>query len=351
MAEKSAGRLKRLLRGAASSLVALALVLIAIVGHAEQRPRVAVVLEGDIDERVQRRLLAELDSLGFDVIERQPGATSDPQSLETIAREEQAFAAMRIAPSRGGVELWIVDRVTGKTVLREIALAREQPLDEVIALQAVELLRASLLELNLRGSTRGEVKAPPAVRRLGVVQAVPLTPSDEERIALGFGAALVLSPNDATPTVHVVPSARLVLTRSLGMHAFALLPTFPHSIEASEGAADVSITVAALGVDASLGSLGASWRARAGVSAALIQLRVVGVADPPFGATSETLWLGAPLARLDLFYHLLPAFRIGPQLMFGVALPRAVVTFAGREVASWGQPFGSAGLSLEAVAR
>ena len=345
MAEESAGRLKKLLRGAASWLVALAFALVAISGHAEQRPRVAVVLEGDIDERVQRRLRAELDSLGFDVVERLPGATTDPQSLETIAREEQAFAAMRIGPSRGGVELWIVDRVTGKTVLREISLAREQPLDEVIALQAVELLRASLLELSLRGSTRGEVKAPPAVRRLA------LTPSDDERVALGFGAALVLSPNEATPTVHAVPSARLVLTRSLGVHAFALLPTFPYSIEASEGAADVSITMAALGVDASLGPTAASWRVRAGVSAALIQLRVVGVADPPFGATSETLWLGAPLARLDLFYHLLPAFRVGSQLNFGVALPRAVITFAGREVASWGQPFGSAGIVLEAVAR
>ena len=49
----------------------------------------------------------------------------------------------------GSAELWVIDRVTGKTVVRRVNAAAGDPARaaEILAVRAVELLRASFLEL------------------------------------------------------------------------------------------------------------------------------------------------------------------------------------------------------------
>ena len=53
-----------------------------------------------------------------------------------------------------------------------------------------------------------------------------------------------------------------------------------------------------------------------------------------------------PFARLELAPQIVGPLRASLQGFAGVALPAVAVRFAGREVASYGQPFGSAFLGL-----
>src|SRR5262249_5220500 len=112
------------------------------------------------------RVIAELEALGFRALIIDPlDEAASRASLEATARKAGAIAAIRAVPSARGVEVWIADRVTGKTVLREVA-SDDGALDGegALALRAVELLRASLLEVALPAPPPGEVPATPEIR-------------------------------------------------------------------------------------------------------------------------------------------------------------------------------------------
>src|SRR5688572_16435961 len=104
---------------------------------------------------------AELSSLGFRVQTREASSPLEtPRELQAAARQAGAEVAVSVRPSALGVEVWLVDRVTGKTLSREL-VSREpgQGQERVIAVRVVELLRASLLELQLPSGAEGEVPA------------------------------------------------------------------------------------------------------------------------------------------------------------------------------------------------
>ena len=95
-------------------------------------------------------------------------------ALQRIAGEKNAAAAVRLIRSepsdQASVELWIVDRVTGKTTYRELAVRRDGNSGAVIdtAVRTVEALRASLLELRMadRSSVDGSALPPPKIAKI-----------------------------------------------------------------------------------------------------------------------------------------------------------------------------------------
>ncbi|WP_437818485.1 hypothetical protein [Sorangium sp. So ce1078] len=133
-----------------------------------------VIVEGDTDDPLVReaatRLRAELGAAGFEVVRVPRGREGDARAaLERAALDEGAFAAAAIFRSRAGAtaDLWIVDRVTQKTVVRTVEVAGAAA-PSVMAVRAVELLQASLLEANLLSS-----RAPPEGAAGGARAAVP----------------------------------------------------------------------------------------------------------------------------------------------------------------------------------
>src|SRR5262249_41204308 len=130
-----------------------------------------------------------LEALGFQVVEMPvPSEAPAREALEAAARAAGAVAAVRLVPSPtdGGIEVWIVDRVTGKTVLREVvapdvsaggAAARASTL----AVRVVELLRASLLEMDAPHPSRGELPPTPELRAIARSAAPPRSVSPPPR--------------------------------------------------------------------------------------------------------------------------------------------------------------------------
>jgi len=111
------------------------------------------------------RMHGELVSAGFDVqiTASTPGA--DPRaSLEQTASGNNVDAVVALLGdvSPGSVEVWVIDRVTGKSVVRRIPNQPESNrAAEILAIRAIELLRASLLEIAMAGSGELVVVAKP----------------------------------------------------------------------------------------------------------------------------------------------------------------------------------------------
>lgn len=303
---------------------------------------IAVVRDAETDERTLTRLRSELDALGLRVVEvSAPAEDRSPRGLERAAREAGAFAALRIVPWERGIEVWIADRVTGKTVLRELVVAPGEAADEVVALRAVELLRASLLELELPHEQSGDVPPPPAVKRLvSRPEPAPAPAESDPKFGIGLGVGPVLSPGGVHPSWQIMLKARYVMAPRWGAELVGLLPTLPSAIHQPEGSADISIFFVGAALTFDLLAPPNPWTARAAIGVGGAALRMVGSANPPYVSATDSVIVALPYTRLDLLYRIASDVRLGASIWAGVALPRATVTFADRQVASWGRPAG-----------
>jgi hypothetical protein len=117
------------------------------------------------------RLRGELVAVGFDAEVTELSLGADVRgSLEKLALPATGAATALVAvvasADPGSADLWVIDRVTGKTVVRKVnASGADAPrVAEVLAVRAVELLRASFLELAIAAPpSTGAPRPPPVV--------------------------------------------------------------------------------------------------------------------------------------------------------------------------------------------
>ena len=295
------------------------------------------------------RLLAELGGLGFDVVVGQQTGAPSRGPLEARARAEGAFAAVRIVPSQEGVEVWIVDRVTGKTVLRNISLDPHADSPEaIVAVRTAELLRASLLETTLSHPARGEVEPSPEVLELvptpapapasprrppSAVPPPPSAPSSDPADAyVGLGASLAASPGGVPPSGHLFVGYRHHLGSLFRVSALALLPTFAPRVEARGGAATFAVGLIGAGLE--VGSpRDQRWQPWAGAGLGATWARLDG------SGAAENAVSFAPYGRAGVGFAAARGWVLHLSALGGMTEPYPVVRQGPREVARWGRPF------------
>ena len=201
------------------------------VAHGQGVPALVVLVASDPASQAARRLSKELQGIGIDVLvlKATPENSSGRESLERSARSVGAIAAVRLVASGGGTEVWVADRITGKTVIRELmgpTGADAEPDD--VAVGAVELLRASLMELHSPNPPRGEAEAPQVVRDLAVIKpnepvaAVPK--ARPARLSFAAGPAMDLGLGRFGTSLHSNVAVWGWITKGAGVHAFASVP-------------------------------------------------------------------------------------------------------------------------------
>jgi hypothetical protein len=139
---------------------------------------------------------AELLLQDFEVVVITTQGDGSPESIAKAASSEKAFAAIKLsrrADSRSA-DVWLADRVTGKTTLRSLELAGQSDAPSVLAVRTVDLLRSSLREF-------GPGRAPPP--DVKGVERGPLSPEIESFAApapspfvLRVGAAALLQTTE-----------------------------------------------------------------------------------------------------------------------------------------------------------
>jgi hypothetical protein len=336
-------------RRSARSLVSLAarFVLLALActfarAARADKTRPTVVIVCPPDDRFGLRVRAELDSLGFQtVVTGEEAGPASRVSLEGAARRAHAIAAIRGVPADGGVDVWIADRVTGKTVLRHVESEPGSPDREAaLAIRAVELLRASMLETSLPRRPPGEVPAGVEIRERLQVPALARSVPPEVRVAVGL-ASVAWSPGGFGTASSFALDLGVMPSEHVGVFATgAASLTSPEIRNPALGSATLSLVVAGVGARFVFTPRESTWEpfADAGVAAVLLRSQgtgasaglVVGVAT---GAAA------APFTRVGLAFAATPSVRIRADLLVGVIGQGVSVQIGDKPAASWGLPF------------
>jgi hypothetical protein len=306
------------------------------------RSTVALVSSSSSDRVLREantRLRAELLDAGFEVIEvdRAPG---DPRSeVEDAARDTMSFAtvAMNRAGNHAFADVWISDHVTGKTVVRRLEVGAGPNATAILAIRALELLRASLLEVAAKASPSDPPMSAPNDVVKWVAPALPPAPAS----ALLRGSALS------------VGAVALDGLRGIGL---AIGPTVSFSYGSGTWFARATLAGPLVGPELSAGggratirqefaALAIGWASepkplgvQAWVGAGGLDLHTDGSATAPnrgiSGGVQSFLWT-AGLGGLA---------RIGPRVALTADLaavsldPRPIVVIAGRDAGSAGAP-------------
>jgi hypothetical protein len=318
---------------------------------AEEALRV-VVIRGEEESTTSRRLEAELRSLGLRVISRvSPGPQGTRALLERAARREGAIAAVQVIAQGTKAELWIADRVTNKTVLREIAIETQDRnrADDSIAVGVAELLRASLMEVNAPSRAQGAYASTPELRELGYGRSVRDPADSDARLWLSLGTGAELGIRGVGPSMLGHARAGWTPERGFGVELLGGMTLIPALIERSAGRARLSSEWLGAAATFSWRGRNSNFSTRAGMGVLGVRVRARGEsAQAPLRAVTETATSAGP------YVHGGPAFgsdsfRIRLNAGALMLLTPPTVRFAEETVARWGAPSLFVDLGFEGV--
>jgi hypothetical protein len=289
------------------------------------------------------RLKGELSSAGFEasIVDGVPGAAADSRAgLERLATERKADAVVAIVGdvSPDFVEVWVIDKVTGKSVVRRMTY---QPAaaetSKTLALRAIELLRASFLEIDL--ATHNRQNETMAVPPPAVVQFVEMErlAQRSERVGIEVGGAAVMSFDHVGPAV-------LPMVRFSG----SLRPWFlAHATLTGLGTrARVESQAGTAHVEQAYALLGGSFRFRAGttvhpfaeLSAGVLYTSVEGRANAPNQNGADDQWSFLCDAGFGTLVRLPDRYYLSLAAHVQLAEPYPTVRFLGKVVATSARP-------------
>ena len=315
-------------------------------------PRVAIVVNPDSGQPTgyETHLRSELEAAGFEVV-LVPATAGAPDQLEAIAVQSDSVAAISLAQPQGAVSasVWVTERITGKTLLRAVRPEKQSAeAPSIIALRAVELLRASLLELNEPHAPRGEVLAPPSLRAwVAPTAQTPVPPASRPPAwGIAVGPGLLASPGGLP--VAIAPSLGLLWRPTPALTGeFRWEGPFLATVDSPIGSASVSqefLTFRARYEPLSSETRFSPWGA---LGLGGHHLAVHGSAESPYVGGKESGYGLVALVGLGLRIRLRRDIYLSPEGNAVVAAARPVVRFADRSRASTGRPWMSATVSLE----
>jgi len=311
---------------------------------AEPETRVVVLTE-DAHSTTCLRLVAELQTVGFavDTLQSEGHGRS---SLERAARERDAVAAVRVVPVANAVEVWVVDQVTGKTLIREVVAGEggSSTSDEMIAVGAVELLRASILEVHVEATTKPKRETPPAYRKIapGPKALAPRPRSPWLSASLETTGTFALSEPEIGAQIAVWSR----VWRGFGVRAHGSVPLRSSRLDARGSQALISSKVVGLqGVGT--WTWAPQWVTQAGAGLFAVRLDTEGRAQPPRVGVEDGAWLFGPSLHAGGGWSPAASVRLRVDATALWTARAASIRFSGEEVDRWGRPVVIVGAGLE----
>jgi hypothetical protein len=331
-----------------ATAVSIAVARVTIAAAASDAPLRVLIVVDDSDDPFAERIKAEVSALGFEVVAIEPWRTGESiESLEAVGRANQAAAAIRMIASRKGVEVWIANQPTGRSLMRQLIVdERPVPNEGLVALQTAELLRTTLL-------SRSEV--PPAARAAAAgatppanPPAIAAPPPGPPSASVQAAAGVLFSPG-ADPSIQAWLTAGYVVVPPIGVALDVSVPLRPSTISGPEGSASVRPWLVGASLFARHDWPNARLYGIAAAGGALIRLNADATTSAPLVANSGSTTAAALYVRADGGVEATRRLHLGIRGVVG-AVPQGVpVRFAGNEAAVWGRPF-LAGLMLVELA-
>jgi len=286
--------------------------------------RVLLLTDTPGDSLVER-IRAEVASLGLEIVVRRADGP-----IEARARAEHAVAAIRMLPTRNGVEVWTADETSGRPLLRQAVVDDTEggPDRTLIALQTAEVLRTSLFP------------RPPPEPAPAIVQIVPAPPrANEAAVTAGIGP--LYGGGGAGPSWQAWLSFQHLWTEHLGGALDVSVPLHRGSMSGPEGTSDVGAVTAGVEVLARFASERRRLFADAGLGAAFVALLTTGhptTGTAPLDGGSSAAYTGLGYVRGAVGRKLARWLAVGVSGVAGSTFAPVRVRFAGNDAGSWGVP-------------
>ncbi|HEX3777923.1 MAG TPA: hypothetical protein VHV51_25820 [Polyangiaceae bacterium] len=310
---------------------------------AAQAPRVLLVRPPGAAKEVSAALVrvqGELVADGFEVVslEAAPGATSAMAMEQAEARSASTTVGLFLSADGKSAELWVVDRLTNKTVVRRVSTTDESEnrLPEVLALKAVELLRASLLELVVERNAAATPKTSRAAEQHASEWAArPLV--SVPHWAIETGAAAIWSPREIDAAFVSVARGRFAIHEQAQVRvSFAGLGTRPQ-VRGTGGSAQLQQWYGvAEGLFTPLPKLLA--HPVVSIGAGMFHSSVKGEAAFPYQALQSSGWAFAADVGVGLGIRLASRLELSTEAHAMWLTPKPVLRFAGDDGPHIGEP-------------
>lgn len=331
-------------------LVVTAMLLASRAARAESALVVLVrpsAQSGVVTEAITR-IRGELIADGFEVsiVDAPPG--SDPASVLARADQQTGAAAtlgLFLHADASAAELWVIDRLTSKTVVRSVEIGKSPSASapEVLARRSVELLRASLLEILVDAQKRpSTTPAPRAQASRWVARAL-----EPHRSSFGIEAGAQVLGGFGGIGAAVMPIGRVRVglgERFVARLTLSGLGSRPR-VESPEGTARVRQE---LGLLELLGEIAPrSWlRPAVSLGAGAYHLAVDGTANWPYAGLEGDRFAFAADAGAGLALSLTPSFALSLEAHALLVAPYPVIQFLEVDTAETGRPLLSGALTL-----
>lgn len=291
------------------------------------------------------RAAGELRAAGFVPVMADAAPGEAPRA--TFKRvDASAVAVISVDPN--DAEVWVEDRLTGKISIRPTRVASAPPrAASDVAIEAVELLRASLIELTVRSRDAFASKPPPAAVAFAEA-ALPTSPREVERGAFRFGAGAAAFAGFDPGSIHFAPMifAGLASRAGLGGRLRFVGPGAGPPLDAPGGTVSWSPWLLAAGPSYE-GSLSKRWWLRGSLDAGIFHLSAEGDLVEPAqsrsGSTLDAVFLGGGALGFALTDEV--SLTLGLELL--VTAPPPTVEVGGETIATVGRPWLLVPIGLE----
>jgi hypothetical protein len=294
------------------------------------------------------RIRGELIADGFEVsiVDAPPG--SDPASVLARADPQTSAAAtlgLFPQPDASAAELWVVDRLTSKTVVRRVEMSNSPGASapEVLARRSVELLRASLLEILVDAQKRpSPTPAPRAQASRWVARAL-----EPRRSSWGVeaGAQVLAGVGGVGGAVMPVGRVRVALGERFATRlTLSGLGTRPR-VESPEGSATIR---QALGLIELIGEIAPQAWLRPAISlgAGAYYIGVDGSANWPYAGYDSSRYAFAADAGAGIALSITSSFALALEGHALLVTPYPVIRFLDVDTVETGRPLVSGALTL-----
>jgi len=326
--------------------------------------RVTLLQASTASPRARRcftRLREELTAGGFDVTVSEFGAGGEALwMVDPPGPDDGSIATLALIGNldEGPAELWVVDGVPwGRAVVRRLLVpaAATTHDDEVLAIRALEFLRASALEL-ARGapgspapSTSANPSAPAPAVTVAAQDAAPVAPAgaaaERGPVSFEFGLSVLETSRALGPAF--LPVARLraewlsLLETRVTVAGFGTQPR----VTGPEGTAQVGQVLGLFELRAAFRH-GRAVRPSIGVGAGVLRVSVDGQGNPPYEGLRAERWAGLFDVGAGLTTRLGRRFAAALELHGQLATPYPTLRFSGEEVARIARPAVFSSLTL-----
>lgn len=298
-------------------------------------------------EEVLTRAAGELRAAGFEpvLVDAAPGEDVRATFRRT---DPSAIAVISIAPD--AAEVWVEDRLTGKISIRPTRTADDaHRLAADLAIESVELLRASLIELTVRSRDAFASKEPPRAAVAFAEAALPgKRVASPEGGGFRFGAGVAPFVGFDPPAVLFAPLFEAGFSSQMGLGGRVRFvgPGAGPDIAAPRGAVSWSSWVLAAGPTFAA-PISTRWFLRGSLDGGLFHLTARGELSPPAesreGSSLVAAFLGGGALGFVITEHV--SVTLGLEAL--VTAPPPTVVVGGETIATVGRPWLLVPLALE----